>query len=209
MVSRVDKIILWLTQFEFLTNKKLNSILSYFEEVEELFDNLQSYRVEMLNIVTAEEYHEMLKHRSLIDIDRLLDNYHKQGIQIVTIASGDYPELLKETGSAPIVLYCKGDISLFKSECLAVVGSRRSTKYGRDMCTKIVHDVASEGIVIVSGLAEGIDACAHRATLDVKGKTIAVLGGGFMNIYPASNVGLASEIVANGGLLVSEYRPSE
>jgi len=209
MISRTDKIILWLTQFEFLTNRKLNTIINDCDDIEELFDNLQNYRAEMLNIVTAEEYHEMLKTRSLVDIDRLLENYDKQGIEIVTIVSNDYPELLKETGAAPIVLYCKGDISLLKSECLAVVGSRRSTKYGRDMCTKIVHDVASEGIVIVSGLAEGIDACAHMATCYVKGKTIAVLGGGFMNIYPASNIGLASEIVTNGGLLVSEYKPSE
>ena len=117
--------------------------------------------------------------------------------------------MLKETDGAPIILYCKGDISLLKSECLAVVGTRRATRYGKDVGSRIVKDCATEGITIVSGLAEGIDTIAHKATLEVGGKTIAVLGGGINNIYPSSNVVLADEIVSKGGLLVSEYKPNE
>jgi DNA processing protein len=107
------------------------------------------------------------------------------------------------------MLYCKGNVDLLNSNCLGVVGTRRATKYGKDVCNKFVKDIASENITIVSGLAEGIDTVAHKSTLEVGGNTIAVLGGGLLNIYPGSNVGLAKEILDNNGLLVSEYKPNE
>jgi DNA processing protein len=107
------------------------------------------------------------------------------------------------------MLYCKGNIDLLKSSCLGVVGTRRATKYGKDTCNKFIKDIALEGITIVSGLAEGIDTCAHKACLEVGGKTIAVLGGGLLNIYPQSNIKLAEEIIENDGLIISEYKPNE
>ena len=107
------------------------------------------------------------------------------------------------------MLYCKGNVGLLKSECLGVVGSRRCTKYGSTIGAKIIKDIAMEDITIVSGLADGIDTIAHKSCLDVNGKTIAVLGGGLLNIYPSNNISLAERIVENDGLLVSEYKPNE
>ena len=208
MLNKGDKILLWLMSFDSINYKRIYEIVNTFD-LEDLFENVGNYRENLLKILTNEEFHELLMRRNLVDVDKLIDSYSKLNIQIVTIKSDDYPELLREIDSPPIVLYCKGDISLLKTECLGVVGTRRATKYGKDCCTRFVRDIASEGITIVSGLAEGIDTVAHKATLDVKGKTIAVLGGGLLNIYPSSNVILADEIINNGGLLVTEYKPGE
>ncbi len=209
MYSRVDKIVMWLSTFEFMTYKRAKFIVDNYEDLEDLFDNIDVYRNELVQIFELEEFHEIVKGRSLNYIERTIQDYEKLGIEVITIRSDKYPELLREIDSSPIMLYCKGNIDLLKSDCLGVVGTRRATKYGKDNCTSIIKDVASDNITIVSGLAEGIDTVAHKSTLEVSGKTIAVLGGGLLNIYPSSNVSLAKEILDKDGLLVSEYKPNE
>lgn len=208
MYSKKEKIVIWLSSFDFLTYKKLKTIVDNFD-LEDLFENLLEYKKELSDILSADEYIELLNSNNLLDTERIISNYEKSNIKMVTIVSDEYSELLKETDAPPIILYCKGDISLLNSECLGVVGSRRATKYSSTIGASIIKDIASENITIVSGLADGVDTIAHKATLEVKGKTIAVLGGGILNIYPASNTSLAEDIVKNGGLLVSEYKPSE
>ncbi len=209
MYTRSDKVILWLSQFEFVTYGAIEKILEEFDDLGVMFDNIIDYRKTLSSIFKPSEVEELYANLNIHTIDRLLSEYDKQGISIVTILSDRYPDNLKNIEKPPIVLYCKGDISLLKSEALGVVGTRRATRYGKDVGNKLVSQIASTGITIVSGLAEGIDTVAHRTTLDVHGKTIAVLGGGFGNIYPNSNQSLADEIVKDGGLLISEYKPSE
>ena len=209
MYSREEKIVMWLSTFEFMSYKKARFILDNFGDLEEFLDNIQSYRDILSKCFGNEEIHELFKNRNLNYVEKVIVNYDKLGIVVVTLRSDAYPKLLLEIDSAPIILYCKGNISLLNSECLGVVGTRRATKYGKDICNKFVKDIATEKITIVSGLAEGIDTCAHKACLEVGGKTIAVLGGGLLNIYPTSNIALAEEIVDKGGLLISEYKPSE
>lgn len=209
MYSKTEKVIMWLTTFDFMTYKKAREILDNIEDLEDFFDNLDNYKSELLKAFTDKEYSELKMNNNLVYIDRCIVNYDKLGIEVVTCRSSDYPELLKETGAFPILLYCKGDVKLLKSECLGVVGSRRATKYGQTIGGKIVKDVAVNNITIVSGLAEGIDTIAHKSCLEVEGKTIAVLGGGLLNIFPSSNIALAEDIVLKGGLIVSEYKPNE
>lgn len=209
MYTRIEKIVMWLSTFEFMSYKKAKHVIDTFDNLEYFFDNIENLSQQLINAFDNSEIKELLRNRNLTFIESVIGNYDKLGIEIVTIRSDGYPELLKEISSPPIMLYCKGDTALLKSECFAVVGTRRATKYGKDSCLKIVKDVASENITIVSGLAEGVDTVAHKSALEVNGKTIAVLGGGLLNIYPASNIKLAEEIVAKGGLLVSEYKPSE
>lgn len=200
---------MWLTTHAFMSYKSAKFIVDNFNDLEDFFDNLENYVNELLKCFEKEEIRELIKNRNLNFIEKVIKNYDELGIKVVTIRSEAYPELLKEIYSSPILLYCKGDISLLKTECLGVVGTRRATKYGKDMGSKFVKDIASEKITIVSGLAEGIDTVAHKSTLEVGGKTIAILGGGLLNIYPTSNIKLAEEIVEKGGLLVSEYKPNE
>jgi DNA processing protein len=117
--------------------------------------------------------------------------------------SPDYPALLREITSPPKVLYALGDLP--REPTVAVVGTRRPTSYGRDVTYRLAADLARAGVVIVSGLAYGLDAVAHRAALDAGGKTIAVLAHGLDQVYPSAHKELAQEILDKGGVLVSEH----
>jgi DNA processing protein len=209
MYTKTERIIMWMSSFDFMSYKKAKFLIDNFEDLEGFFDNISNFRNELRKLFDDDEINELIQEKSLSYIDSVIVNYEKLGIKVVTIRSEDYSNLLKESDAPPIMLYCKGDVSLLKSTCLAVVGTRRATKYGKDTCNKFIKDIALEDITIVSGLAEGIDTCAHKACIEVGGKTIAVLGGGILNIYPQSNIKLAEEIIDKGGLIISEYKPNE
>ncbi len=116
-----------------------------------------------------------------------------------------YPRLLSETGSRPLGLFLRGDIGCLSAQQISIVGSRNPTASGKQNAYDFSRHMSEVGLVVTSGLALGIDAMAHRGALDVKSKTIAVTGCSLERVYPASNKRLAAEIIANGGLLVSEY----
>lgn len=128
-------------------------------------------------------------------------------MQIVKIAPKDYEysKNLEFIPQSPERLFVAGDLPKSRIKTVAIVGARKPTAYGREVAEKLATDLARAGVVVVSGLAYGIDACAHRGALDGGGVTIAVLAGGLDKIYPASNRGLADRIVQNGGALISEY----
>ncbi len=118
----------------------------------------------------------------------------------------DYPALLRELHESPQKLYYKGDLNTLKKTCISIVGTRKYTDYGEFMTNKIIEELAVLDIAIVSGLAIGIDAIAHKAALENNIPTIAVLGNGLNNIYPTANLRLAQKIIQNG-LILSEYEP--
>ena len=136
-----------------------------------------------------------------------LENLECMGIKLTCKLDKDYPKKFLNLPDAPFFLFYKGDLSLLDKTCLAVVGTRLPSNYGRMVTNKFVCEIAKHDVVIVSGLAYGIDSIAHRKTLEVGGKTIAVLGSGLNNIYPAEHIDLAKQI-AEKGLLISEYCPS-
>lgn len=129
-------------------------------------------------------------------------------MEIGVIRRGDaaYPERLAEIKSPPKQLFYIGDIELLKKKCVAVVGSRTSTAYGRNTAKAIAGRLAGCGITVISGMAVGIDRCAHEGALAVNGGTVAVLGCGPDVCYPPDNVLLKKEIERKG-LIISEYRP--
>ena len=129
-------------------------------------------------------------------------------IKEIKIENKDYPELLKKIANPPKVLYFKGEIK--KEEfCFGVVGSRIPSAYGKQVTLDIVGKLVEKGLIIVSGLASGIDTFTHQVCVEKKKRTIAVLGTGLdeKSIYPKSNLGLARDIVKNGGCLMSELPP--
>lgn len=129
-------------------------------------------------------------------------------VNTLTLGIGNYPAAVAALPQPPKRLFYVGDLlHVLDKPALAVVGSRKATLYGRTVTTEIVGEVARNGIVIISGLAFGIDSIAHQATLDAGGVTIAVLPGGLDTIYPAAHRQLAKQIVDKGGALVSEYEP--
>lgn len=133
--------------------------------------------------------------------------FHKENqVKIIAINDKQYPEILKKIDNPPIVLYCKGNFGLLKSEkTIAIVGTRNPTVLGRKTARQIANLFADKGYVIVSGLAAGIDTEAHFGALEVTGKTIAVLAGGLDSIFPKENQPLAAKILDRDGLLLSEY----
>ena len=127
--------------------------------------------------------------------------------KILKITDELYPKKLKDIKNPPKKLFYIGDIELLKEPIFAVIGTRHITNYGREI-TKIFTNNLAEEFVIISGMAVGTDTVAHKSTLDVGGKTIAVLGNGFNNIFPKENIGLFNEIIKTGGLILTEYSPS-
>ena len=134
----------------------------------------------------------------------------RAGVTAVLHGEPHYPAGLAPLPDAPAILFCRGQAACWeRPEALAVVGTRRLTPYGRRVTDRLVRPVAAAGTVIVSGLALGVDAIAHQATLTAGGRTIAVLGAGVdaPTVGPRANARLAEDIVAQGGLLVSEHPP--
>ncbi|WP_303672801.1 DNA-processing protein DprA [Vampirovibrio chlorellavorus] len=130
-----------------------------------------------------------------------------EGIQAVAITEKAYPALLKEIYNPPVLLYVKGRLEAFSGRCLAFVGTRKSSEYGRKVTGKLIQELRSTGVAIVSGLAAGIDTCAHWQAIQCSLPTVAVFGCGLDILYPASNRMLAQEILEAGGAWVSEYPP--
>jgi DNA processing protein len=148
----------------------------------------------------------MIQARQSINLDSLVEEVDKLGAAVLTLDDPDYPALLRELPDAPPVLYVKGALLDADQWAVAFVGTRRSTVYGRDMTHQLVIVLVDAGITIVSGLALGIDAAAHKAALDAGGRTIAVLGCGIDMIYPPEHRNLAEAIIENGAL-VTEFPP--
>ncbi len=128
-----------------------------------------------------------------------------EGANILTPADAEYPELLRTLPDAPLALYRLGGGSSADVHSLAIVGSRAASPYGLSVARKLSRQVAAAGMPVVSGLARGIDTAAHLGTLDGGGRTIAVLGGGLLHLYPKENKELARRIVNEGGCLLSEF----
>ena len=209
MYSKKEKVVIWLSTFSFLTYKKMKYLLDNVDDIENLIDNVDNYKAVLQNVLKADDISELKLKADLRPIDTIIANYDKLNVYILTYFSDKYPSILKEIDTPPIIIYCKGNLKLLDSPMLAVVGTRRATRYGKDITTEIVGDIAKSGVTIVSGLADGIDTVAHTTTLDVGGKTIAVLASGFNYIYPSVNKTLADRILSNGGLLLTEYRVNE
>ena len=127
------------------------------------------------------------------------------GAAILTPADPDYPERLREIYDPPAVLWVRGNAGLLARPGIAVVGTRHPTPYGAGMAELLSRDLAHRHLVILSGMARGVDTAAHKGAIDAKGKTVAVWGTGIDVIYPKENKKLAESIVATGGAIVSEY----
>lgn len=138
------------------------------------------------------------------DLTQELKAAAKLGLKIITLTAADYPENLKNIPGAPIVLYVKGEMKPEDNFAIGIVGSRQASFYGLKAAEKFAAELCGRGFTIVSGMASGIDTAAHRSALKAGGRTLAVMGSGFNNIYPRENKGLAGEI-AQAGAVISEF----
>ena len=135
-----------------------------------------------------------------------LENVKALSGDVLILDDGSYPAMLREIADPPITLYVKGEWqACLDQPCVAVIGSRMCSTYGENASEMLARDLASRGICIVSGLARGIDAAAHKGAIRGAGKTIAVLGTGIDNVYPRENTRLVKEILDSGGAVVSQF----
>lgn len=136
--------------------------------------------------------------------EREIEEAKAEGVAIIPHFDPAFPARLAEIASPPLLVYVRGDPACLAGPCMAVVGTRRCTFYGRKQAGILAGDLAAMGFIVVSGLARGIDTEAHRAALEACGRTVAVLGSGLLEVYPPENAGLAAKI-ASSGALVSEF----
>ena len=130
----------------------------------------------------------------------------KYDVKLLKYEDEQYPECLRNIHTPPTKLYCMGNINLLnKKRKIAIIGCRDYSEYGRLISQKFAYELARMGFVIVSGAARGIDSFSHKATLNTKTGTIAVLGNGLNYIYPPENKELEEQILNNNGLIISEY----
>lgn len=144
--------------------------------------------------------------RKNISPDQEFEKLERENIKIMTIDDDLYPALLKEIHTAPALLYYKGEMK--KDDLsIAIVGSRKISTYGQRVASQLANELSRAGLIIISGMAYGVDSIAHNECVKLKNRTIAVLGGGIdtASIYPSSNCQTAESIISNGGAVISEY----
>jgi DNA processing protein len=165
---------------------------------------LAAGRAELARHVGAEALRALESEAVALAVERALAWLEQPGNAVVTLADAAYPRLLLEIADPPALLYCRGRVELLNRPALAVVGSRNATAQGVGNAEQFARSFSTAGLTIVSGLAQGVDAAAHRGGLAAQGSTIAVLGTGVDNAYPRANAALAEDVAARG-LLISEF----
>lgn len=145
-------------------------------------------------------------HRPFKEAQKILDDAHKIDVNILHYTNREYPQRLKQIPDAPNILFTKGSGQLNPKKSIAVIGTRKATPYGKEVCEQIVRDLSNLEVTVVSGLAYGIDICAHKKALQQNTPTFAVLAGGLDKIYPSVHKKFAQDMLANGGI-ISERIP--
>ncbi len=200
-MTEKEKLIIYLSNFE-ISIKKQEGLIKLLGD-----RNIEELLSSDIENFSKDELQKIRLNYNKQKLDEYIKNIINSGIKILTIFSKEYPKSLLNLPDRPLILFAKGDLGLLNGRCLAMVGTRMASNYGKMITEKFAKKLAQSGFVIVSGLCYGIDSISHKNTLIVGGKTIAVIGSGLNHIYPAVNNSLAKDISENG-LLLSEYPPS-
>jgi len=185
------------------TRKALRSLKSHYKSWSNITKYIEGYILSSL-FIKQEKLKEILRYIRNTNPEEIYEKYKKLNISVISQSDVKFPSLLKEIDDSPLLIYIRGNVDESKKK-IAIVGSRSSTLYGKQVTEKFSTELSMKNVCIVSGLALGIDAISHEFSYANPGKTIAVLGHGLDNIYPRQNYKLAMKILENGGGLVSEY----
>ncbi len=184
-----------------VTRGNIYNLMQNFEKYEEMFESEGEKKLAELGVNS--ELLNKIRESYSVSIEKECEDAEKNGIKIVTFSEEGYPEFLRNIASPPVVLYIKGK-GEFNSKSVGVVGTRKISSYGRSVTEKIVEELVSCGVTIVSGLAAGVDSAAHERCLKNSGYTIGVAGTGVDVVYPYENRRLWQR-VAEEGTVISEY----
>lgn len=197
------KYLLALYSFSYFGPARTKLLIDYFGDSEKAW---KATKKQLLEIGMKEEaVNRFIKYRDVFDFDGYFKKLERLGIKFVTIGARDYPSNLAEIEDAPPVLYYTGVLKKSDNLAVAIVGTRKLTSYGREATQIFSRGLSNYGIAIVSGLAFGIDAIAHKEVVEAGGRGIAVLASGLDIITPSSNTYLAEKLLESGGAIVSEY----
>ena len=189
-----------------LGNMRIKKLIDFLGSAQKVFllNDVQRREVVSNQILPFEILENIQKFPKDIYLKKEYNLVRSCGVFLMTSEDDLYPQRLKEIPDYPLVLYVKGDAAKLNLPAVAMVGSRKASVYGMLIAEKFAAQLAESGVSIISGLARGIDTCAHRGALKVKGITVAVLGCGLGQVYPKENKKLADEIVT-AGALISEF----
>ena len=154
--------------------------------------------------LTANISQQLGSGKSRVSVDQELELIEAHNCHLLAINDSAYPMLLKEIADPPPLLYVRGELGQPDAPSITIVGTRSPTNYGKTISRQLSQQLAESGVTVISGFARGIDTCAHQGALQANGRTIAVLGNGLSQIYPAENRELADEIMKSGAL-ISEF----
>jgi DNA processing protein len=178
--------------------KTVKKVLSRFPNIQDLFQ-ASSRGLEALGF-DKETAAALVSSKTLYQAEKDIEKLTKNKYAILTLEDRNYPSYLRETYDPPCILYCAGKVDVLEELSVSIVGARKPTPYGRAVAEKLAMDLASRGLVIVSGLARGIDSLAHWGALQ-DGRTVAVMGSGLDVIYPRENRKLFEKIVETGAVI--------
>ncbi|MBE7074542.1 MAG: DNA-protecting protein DprA [Clostridiales bacterium] len=201
--SQDEKALIFLSQFEFMTSKKMQEVCECLEEPSKILSS-SCTELECLKPILKTHFNTFIESKENFNENTFFQMLNNRGIKCLTIFSKNYPSKLHKLSNPPYILFYVGNLDLINTQTVAIVGARNPSTYGKLVTEKFSKSLAQNNITIISGLASGVDKISHEVCLEVNGKTIAVLGGGFDQIYPAMNVNLARE-VAKKGLIITEY----
>ncbi len=199
--------LVWLDSFLGLEYKHKRELLPFIEEKPDVPSLLERAKEFLTTAVGESEYRTLKLSANKEYLEKLLIDYQSKGVKIVTILSPDYPKAFNDIECPPMVIYYKGDISLFNEELFAIVGGRKSLTSSLAVAKNYTEEIIDAGFVPVTGIAEGVDAKVLSTALEKNGKAISVVAGGLDHIYPANHAELVDKIAENG-LVISEYPPS-
>ncbi len=190
-------------------NANSKKLIAFFGDIENIFKAKKNDLLQVAGIGTQLTY-EILNNNVLDDANKEIEFLEKNDIKSYFLLDNDYPERLKHCEDSPVILYFKGNCNLNKQKVISIVGTRNATQNGKEHCNELIKNLQTNGHdpLIVSGLAYGIDICAHRAALKNNLSTVGVLGHGLQMMYPASHRQSARDIVSRGGLLTEFTRKS-
>lgn len=186
----------------------IHRLYNYFGDIEAAF-NANKAQLLQIDGLSSRRADTFLRERDKIEPDRALYGVESREINYLTLEDDKYPAMLKQIPDPPAVLYYRGELfDCNFTKTLAIVGSRKSTYHAKEAVNKIISQLAGTDVCIVSGLAAGIDTCAHIAAMENNLKTIGVIASGFDFIYPSSNKRLYEQIEKGNGAVVTEYYPT-
>lgn len=198
--------LMWLSCIINIGTDKKNCLLDYFGEAKEIWNADRDEILNVLKNIKEECLHTMFKTKDEKLMEKRIYELERVGIKFIGVSEDNYPEKLKEIYQPPIGLYVLGEFPDFSVPSVNIVGMRKRSIYGADVTYKLAKELAENGFIIISGMAEGVDSDAHRGALDGNGITAAVLGNGVDICYPEFNGKLRERIIENG-CLISEYPP--